>query len=66
MNQITSTVISVSSTGNRYVIPTDMTKDQVVQAYSTSVPGLSDMVCTETVANGTRTLSFSPRQGSKG
>jgi hypothetical protein len=66
MSQITQTVLEVQSTGQEFPIPGDFTVDQVVSAYSGNIPGLANMQAQVHEEGGVRTITFSPRTGTKG
>lgn len=66
MSQITRTVFEVQSTGQEFDIPGDFTADQIVSSYSGNIPGLANMQAQVREEGDTRTITFSPRTGTKG
>lgn len=64
MATITTTTFIVNET--EYSIPGEMTAAQVVAAYSSTVPGLGGMTSSVVESGSTRTITFTPRTGTKG
>jgi hypothetical protein len=66
MSNIKNTVFEVQTTGQEYTIPGDFTADQIVASYAASISGLGNMQATVREEGETRTITFSPRTGTKG
>lgn len=66
MSQITQTVFEVQSTGQEFQIPGDFSVDQIVSSYSSNIPGLGSMQASVSEEGEVRTITFSPRTGTKG
>lgn len=66
MSAITRTVFEVQSTGQEFDIPGDFTADQIVSSYQGNIPGLANMQSVVREEGDTRTITFSPRTGTKG
>lgn len=64
--EITKTVFEVQSTGQEFEIPGNFTSDQIVASYSASIQGLGNMQANVREEGDTRTITFSPRTGTKG
>ena len=68
---ISRTELIVTSSDSDYQVPGDMTAAQLVTAYSSQIPGLSNMTSTERIEyrdgiGNVRVVTFSPRTGTKG
>ncbi len=71
MATIVRTELIVTSSDSDYAVPGDMSPAQLITAYSSQIPGLSNMTHTERTEEragfGTvRIVTFSPRTGTKG
>lgn len=66
MSNITQTVFEVQSTGQEFQIPGDFNVDQIVSSYSSNIPGLANMQAHVSEEGEVRTITFSPRTGTKG
>jgi hypothetical protein len=66
MANISNTVIIIVSTDSEYKIPGDFSPEQIVANYSSSIPGIGNMVAEVTVDGNEKTVTFKPRTGSKG
>lgn len=63
---ISATRMVISTSGQTFEIPGDFSAQQLVSMYGASVPGLTELQATTATAGSVRTVTFSPRQGSKG
>lgn len=68
---IARTQFTVTSTDEEYQVPGDFSSAQIVNNYSTQVPGLRNMVAEESVitvegVGQVRNIVFKPRTGTKG
>ncbi len=69
---IVRTELIVTSSDSDYAVPGDMSAAQLITAYSTQIPGLSNMTHTERteyraeLGGDVRVVTFSPRTGTKG
>ena len=62
-----TTTISVTSTGQNFVIPGTMSCSDAVEMYGSEISGMANMACERTVSDsGDVTLRYSPRTGNKG
>lgn len=71
MSAIVRTELIVTSSDSDYQIPGDMSPAQLIAAYSSQIPGLSNMVYDERVEpraglGNVRVVTFKPRTGTKG
>lgn len=67
---IVKTEFTVTSQDTSYQIPGDWTAAAIIANYSSQVPGIGNMVATETIetrAEGqVKVITFTPRTGTKG
>lgn len=67
---VVRTEIIVTTNDTDYQVPGDMSPQQVITAYSSSIPGLSNMTYEERIENRdigqVRVITFKPRTGTKG
>lgn len=63
-----NTIVVITTSGQEYTLPgTSWTPEQVVNTYSTSVPGIGGMTSEVTNdPNGDKRITFRPRTGTKG
>jgi len=67
---IVQTTATITSTDTDYNVPGDLTPTQFVAAYSSQIPGLSNMTYEERVETRdigqVRVITFKPKTGTKG
>lgn len=63
---ITETKFDVVSSGQSYSIPGEWTAAQIVNMYSATIPGLSNMESSSVDEGNIRTITFRPKTGTKG
>lgn len=63
---ITSTKIVIVNTGREYNIPGDKTADEIIRDYAASIDNIGNMDNAVTVEGEVKTITFSPRTGTKG
>ena len=63
---ITETKFDVVSSGQSYSVPGEWTAAQIMNMYSATIPGLSNMDNTSQDEGSIRTITFRPKTGTKG
>jgi hypothetical protein len=66
MNEINTTILRVTSTGQEFRIPGNWDAGQLVQTYGSSIQGLAGMTPVTTVEGDTKRVTFNPQTGTKG
>lgn len=63
-----STIVVIQTSGQEYTLPGNAwTPEQIVNIYTTAVPGIGSMTSEITTdANGDKRITFRPRTGTKG
>jgi hypothetical protein len=63
---VNSTVMVIVATGQEFQIPGDWSAEQLVQTYGANIQGLSSMQSSIANNGDVKTVTFSPRTGTKG
>lgn len=71
MSNIVKTEVIVTTNDTDYQVPGDLSAAQIVTAYGSSIPGLSNMTSESRVeyregVGNVRVVTFKPRTGTKG
>lgn len=63
-----NTIVVIQTSGQEYTMPgTNWTPEQIVNTYTTAVPGIGSMTSEITTdPNGDKRVTFRPRTGTKG